>query len=95
MHDDCGGGDVDDGGGGDGGDGGGDDKFYFQEVDATLTPGRDNWGMGSMGGHPMMNNGGEPVSGSLLIMKIKMTMKMNISEIVGVLSHRISVHRNS
>ena len=52
----------DDGGGGDG-DGGDDDKFFLQEVDATLTPGRDNWGMGSMGGHPMMNNGGEPVSG--------------------------------
>ena len=45
------------------GDGGDDDKFFLQEVDATLTPGRDNWGMGSMGGHPMMNNGGEQVSG--------------------------------
>merc|ERR550519_1934051 len=29
-----------------------------QEVEATLT-GKENWGMGSMGGHPMMNNGGE------------------------------------
>ena len=79
---DDGGGDGDgDGGGDDGdGDGGDDDKFFLQEVDATLTPGRDNWGMGSMGGHPMMNNGGEPVSGSLLILTIKMIMRINLHE---------------
>ena len=68
-------GDVDGDGDGSGGDGD-DDKFLLQEADATLTPGRDNWGMGSMGGHPMMNNGGEPVSGSLLIMTIKMTLRI-------------------
>ena len=75
-HDDCdddGGGDSD-GGGGDSDGGGGDgddDKFLLQEVDATLTPGRDNWGMGSMGGHPMMNNGGEQVSGYYWKLRLK------------------------
>ena len=33
----------------------------IKEVEATLT-GKENWGMGSMGGHPMMNNGGEQVN---------------------------------
>ena len=33
-------------------------------MEATLG-GKENWGMGSMGGHPMMNNGGDQVSGDL------------------------------
>ena len=35
-----------------------------KDVEATLSV-KENWGMGSMGGHPMMNNGGEQVGGNM------------------------------
>ena len=31
---------------------------YSQDVDVTFS-GKENWGMGGMGGHPMMNGGGQ------------------------------------
>ena len=33
-------------------------------MESTLV-GKETWGMGSVGGHPMMNNGGDQVSGDL------------------------------
>ena len=37
-----------------------DDMSIHKDVEATLSV-KENWGMGSMGGHPMMNNGGDQV----------------------------------